>query len=55
MWAFKMFLDSLPKEKAEKCSFCSYIQKLSHEAGTDLKAVVSELLFGEGLPQCYKI
>ena len=43
MWAFKMFLDSLPKEKADKCRFLLHTE-LSHEAGTNLEAVV-ELLF----------
>jgi glycosyltransferase involved in cell wall biosynthesis len=43
MWAFKMFLDSLPKEKADKCRFLLHTEK-SHEAGTNLEAVV-ELLF----------
>ena len=38
MWAFKIFLDSLPKEKAEKCVFVLHTE-ISHEAGTDLKAV----------------
>jgi glycosyltransferase involved in cell wall biosynthesis len=48
MWAFKMFLDSLPKEKADKCRFLLHTE-LSHEAGTDLP-VVNELLFGEKYP-----
>ncbi len=43
MWAFKMFLDSLPKEKADRCRFLLHTEK-SHEAGTNLEAVV-ELLF----------
>ena len=43
MWAFKMFLDGLPKEKADKCRFLLHTEKV-HEAGTDLEAVV-ELLF----------
>ncbi len=45
MWAFKMFLDSLPKEKANKCRFILHTE-ISHEAGTDLKAV-EELLFND--------
>ena len=48
MWAFKMFLDSLPKEKADKCRFLLHTE-LSHEAGTDLEAV-RELLFEEKYP-----
>ena len=48
MWAFRMFLDSLPKEKADKCRLLLHTE-LSHEAGTDLP-VVSELLFGEKYP-----
>ena len=43
MWAFKMFLDGLPKEKADKCRFLLHTEK-THEAGTNLEAVV-ELLF----------
>ena len=45
MWAFRMFLDSLPKEKADKCRFLLHTEK-THEAGTDLEAV-NELLFGD--------
>lgn len=48
MWAFKMFLDSLPKEKANKCRFLLHTEKV-HEAGTDLGAV-KELLFDEKYP-----
>ena len=48
MWAFKMFLDGLPKEKADKCRFLLHTE-LSHEAGTDLP-VVKELLFDEKYP-----
>ena len=48
MWAFKMFLDSLPQEKANKCRFLLHTEK-SHEAGTDLEAV-KELLFEEKYP-----
>ena len=43
MWAFKMFLDSLPKEKADKCRFLLHTE-VSHEAGTDLEAVRELLL-----------
>ena len=53
MWAFKMFLDKLPKEKADKCRFLLHTD-LVHEAGTDLP-VVNELLFSEKLPKCYTI
>jgi glycosyltransferase involved in cell wall biosynthesis len=53
MWAFKMFLDSLPKEKADKCRFLLHTEKV-HEAGTDLEAV-NELLFGEKYPNAIVI
>ena len=48
MWAFKMFLDSLPKEKADKCRLLMHTE-LVHEAGTDLP-VVNELLFSDSYP-----
>jgi glycosyltransferase involved in cell wall biosynthesis len=48
MWAFKMFLDSLPKEKADKCRLLMHTE-LVHEAGTDLP-VVNELLFEDKYP-----
>ena len=48
MWAFKMFLDSLPKEKADKCRLLMHTE-LVHEAGTDL-SVVNELLFSDSYP-----
>lgn len=48
MWAFKIFLDSLPKEKADKCRFLLHTE-ISHEAGTDLEAV-RELLFEKDYP-----
>jgi glycosyltransferase involved in cell wall biosynthesis len=48
MWAFRMFLDSLPKEKADKCRFLLHTE-LVHEAGTDL-TVVNELLFADKYP-----
>ena len=38
MWAFKMFLDSLPKEKAAKTRFILHTEG-STDAGTDLYAV----------------
>ena len=52
MFAFKIFLDSLPKEKAEKCVFILHTE-ISHEAGTDLKAV-EELLFSRDYPNAIK-
>ena len=48
MWAFKMFLDSLPKEKADKCRLLMHTE-IVHEAGTDLEAV-RELLFSKTYP-----
>ena len=52
MFAFKMFLDTLPKEQAEKCVFVLHTE-ISHEAGTDLKAV-EELLFSKDYPNAIK-
>ncbi len=48
MWAFRMFLDGLPKEKADKCRLLLHTE-LVHEAGTDLP-VVKELLFDDKYP-----
>ena len=48
MMAFRMFLDSLPKEKADKCSFLLHTEVVC-EHGTDLE-VVRELLFEEKYP-----
>ena len=48
-----MFLDSLPKEKADKCRFLLHTEKI-HEAGTDLP-VVNELLFGDKYPKAVVI
>ena len=48
MLAFKLFLDSLPKEKAEKCRFLLHTE-IVHEAGTDL-GVIDELLFSKDYP-----
>ena len=48
MWAFRIFLDNLPKEKADKCRFMLHTE-ISHEAGTDLEAV-RELLFDDKYP-----
>jgi len=53
MWAFRMFLDSLPKEKADKCRFLLHTEKI-HEAGTDLEAI-NELLFEEKYPNAIVI
>jgi glycosyltransferase involved in cell wall biosynthesis len=43
--AFKVFLDTLPKDKADKCAFLLHTQPVD-ENGTDLPAVI-DLLFGE--------
>jgi len=48
MLAFKLFLDSLPKEKADKCRFLLHTE-IVHEAGTDL-GVINELLFSKDYP-----
>ena len=48
MMAFRMFLDSIPKEKAERCAFLLHTEVVS-EHGTDLEAV-RELLFAEKYP-----
>ena len=48
MLAFKLFLDSLPKEKAEKCRFLLHTEMV-HVAGTDL-GVIDELLFSKDYP-----
>ena len=48
MMAFRMFLDSLPKEKADKCAFLLHTEVVC-EHGTDLEAV-RELLFEEKYP-----
>jgi glycosyltransferase involved in cell wall biosynthesis len=45
MLAFRAFLDSLPKEKADKCRFILHTE-ITTDHGTDLGAV-SEYLFGE--------
>jgi glycosyltransferase involved in cell wall biosynthesis len=52
MWAFRMFLDGLPKEKADKCRFLLHTE-ISHEAGTDLEPI-RELLFEEKYPKAIK-
>jgi len=46
--AWKYFIDSLPKSKADKCIFILHTE-LSSSAGTDLGAVVNNL-FGKGSP-----
>ena len=48
MMAFRVFLDTLPQEKANKCSFLLDTEVIS-EHGTDSEAV-RELLFGERYP-----
>ena len=45
MLAFRSFLDSLPKEKADKCRFVLHTELIT-DHGTDLGAV-AEYLFGE--------
>jgi glycosyltransferase involved in cell wall biosynthesis len=49
--AFKLFLDKLPKDKADKCAFLLHTELVS-EAGTDLIAV-KELLFGDSYNNIY--
>jgi glycosyltransferase involved in cell wall biosynthesis len=51
MAAFKLFLDKLPKEKADKCAFILHTQPID-ENGTDLYAV-RDMLFTE--EQCSQI
>ena len=46
MLAWKIFTDSLPKEKADKCALVMHTQ-LKDEHGTDLGAV-KEMIFGNG-------
>jgi glycosyltransferase involved in cell wall biosynthesis len=45
LFAFKIFLDTLPKEKANKCSFILHTEVIS-EYGTNL-IEVKDMLFGE--------
>ena len=47
--AYKLFIDSLPEEKAKKCAFLLHTQ-IVDDNGTDLEAV-RELLFGSDLSQ----
>jgi len=49
MWAYRIFLDSLPQEKADKCRFILHTE-ISHDAGTNLKAI-RELLFEDKTPK----
>ena len=48
MMAFRLFLDGLPKEEANRCAFLLHTELVS-EHGTDLEAV-RELLFEEKYP-----
>ena len=52
MLAFRAFLDTLPKEKADKCLFLLHTEVRS-DAGTDL-AAVKEYLFDEEYPDNVK-
>ena len=45
LMAFRLFLDTLPKEQAKKCALMLHTEHVS-EHGTDLPAVI-DLLFGE--------
>lgn len=49
--AFKLFLDKLPKEKADKCAFVLHTELVS-EAGTDLLAI-KDLFFGDVYKNVY--
>ena len=49
--AWRIFLDSLPKDKAERCAFLLHTELVT-EAGTDLVAV-KELLFGDEYNNVY--
>jgi glycosyltransferase involved in cell wall biosynthesis len=50
--AFKLFLDSLPKEKANKCAFMLHTQPID-EHGTDLYAVRDMLFTDDECSQIY--
>jgi glycosyltransferase involved in cell wall biosynthesis len=50
--AFKLFLDSLPKEKANKCAFVLHTQPID-EHGTDLYAVRDMLFTDDECSQIY--
>jgi len=52
MAAFKLFLDKLPKEKADKCAFVLHTQPID-EHGTDLYAVRDMLFTEEQSSQIY--
>ena len=50
LFAFRIFLDELPKKEAQKCRFILHTEP-SSDHGTDLKAIVT-LLFAEEYPDC---
>lgn len=50
MFAFRHFLDQLPKEKAKRCRFVLHTEK-SSQHGTDLEAV-RNFLFEDEYPDC---
>jgi glycosyltransferase involved in cell wall biosynthesis len=52
MLAFRAFLDSLPKEKADKCKMVLHTEEIS-EHGTDLRKV-KEYFFDENYPNAIK-
>ena len=52
MLAFRAFLDSLPKEKADKCSLILHTEAVT-DHGTDLYKV-KDYLFGENYPNAIK-
>jgi glycosyltransferase involved in cell wall biosynthesis len=52
MLAFRAFLDSLPKEKADKCKFILHTE-IRSDHGTDLRKV-KEYLFDESYPNAVK-
>lgn len=52
MVAFRAFLDSLPKEKADKCKFVLHTEEVS-DHGTDLRKV-KEYFFDESYPNAIK-
>jgi len=52
MLAFRAFLDSLPKEKADKCKMVLHTEEVS-DHGTDLRKV-KEYFFGESYPNAIK-
>jgi len=42
IWAFKQFVDKLPREKAKKCALVLHTQKVDNN-GTDLPAIINTL------------